>query len=204
MPDSHDKPVPLKCTSCQRPMDSPVCCQDCHTLYPVGTSEDHFKLFGLPRRYALDLDDLHQRFLSISRNIHPDFFGAQAAEMQALSLRLSAQVNEAYATLKDPVLRAEYLLESTGGKSSAKDKSVPGELLAEVMLMREAIEDARAAADSETLAARRAEIEARQAATLEKVAALCGRLDEQSENVQTELRQHLNAMRYLGNLLATL
>jgi len=182
-------------------MDSPVFCESCSTLYPVDTSEDHFRLFGLPRRYSIDTDDLHRRFLSISRNIHPDFFGNQPAEMRNLALRLSAQVNEAYRTLRDPLLRAEYMLESAGGKSSAADKSVPEDLLAEVMALREEIENASASGDSGALAALRRRIESRRRDIEAQVTALCEQLDEPSDRVRSDLRRQLNAWRYLNNLL---
>jgi molecular chaperone HscB len=204
MSDPQSNPRPVKCASCQRPMDSPVCCQACHTLYPVDTSEDHFRLFGLPRQYDVDLAELHKRFLAISRNIHPDLFGVQTTEMRNLALRLSAQVNEAYETLKDPVLRAEYLLESAGGKSSAADKSAPGDLLAEVMFLREDIEEAKANDDTEALAELRARILARRTTTLEKVTAFCERLEEPSDEVRRNLRRQLNAVKYLNNLLTEL
>ncbi len=185
-------------------MDSPVFCGSCSTLNPVDSSEDHFRLFGLPRRYAIDPDDLHRRFLSISRNIHPDFFQGQAPEMRNLALRLSSQVNAAYRTLKDPLLRAEYLLESSGGQSLADDKSVPENLLHDVMMLREEIEEAQTGGDVKALAAIREQIESRQITTQARVAALCERLDEQSDDVRAELRRQLNAMRYLANLTARL
>jgi molecular chaperone HscB len=204
MNEAHANPHPAKCQSCQRPLDSPVCCNACHTLYPVDTSEDHFRLFGLPRRYHIDPTDLHRRFLAISRNVHPDLFGTQAPEMRNLALRLSAQINEAYETLKDPLLRAEYLLESSGGKSSAADKSAPGELLAEIMMLREEIEEAKAAADTETMTSIRAHIDARRHAVHATVMSLAEHLDEPSDAVRSDLRRQLNAMKYLNNLLSEL
>ncbi len=204
MTEPQPKPHPTKCNACQRPLDSPVCCQSCHTLYPVDTSEDHFRLFGLPRRYSIDLADLHRRFLAISRNVHPDLFGAQAPEMRNLALTLSAQINEAYQTLKDPLLRAEYLLESSGGRSSAADKSAPGELLAEVMMLREDIEDAKAAGNQDALGELRKRIDARRSTTQAAIEALCERLDEPSDEVRVNLRRQLNAMKYLNNLLTEL
>lgn len=204
MTPTQPSTVPMKCTSCERPMESPVCCQSCHTLHPADASLDYFQLFGLPRRYAVDPADLHRRFLSISRNIHPDFFGGEAEEMRNLALRLSAQVNEAYETLNDPVSRAEYLLESAGGKSSAQDKSVPGNLLAEVMTLREEIEEAKATGNRESLILLRAQLESRRLRLEETIADLCDRLDTPSEEVRAELRRQLNAMRYLNNVLAEL
>lgn len=204
MPHTHDKPVMVKCRSCSRPMDSPIFCQSCRTLYPEDTSEDHFQLFGLPRQYDVDPDELHQRFLAISRNIHPDYFNAQAVEMQGLALRLSARVNEAYATLRDPILRAEYMLESAGGPSAAADKRAPGEMLAQVMMWREDMEDAKAGGDANALAAKRSEIQTRRAEAMAEVAALCSRLDDAGADVRQSLRLQLNAVKYLDALLAEL
>ncbi|MGB9626193.1 MAG: iron-sulfur cluster co-chaperone HscB C-terminal domain-containing protein, partial [Phycisphaerae bacterium] len=104
----------------------------------------------------------------------------------------------------DPLLRAEYLLESAGGRSAAADKSVPGELLAEVMTLREDIEAARADGDAESLEAIRARVESRRKAAQKKIAVLCEQLDEPSEEVRSELRRQLNAMKYLNNLLSEL
>lgn len=186
-------------------MDSPVCCQACHTLYPLDPSETHFRLFGLPTRYDLDPADLHRRFLSISRQVHPDFFGGRQPEMQALALRLSARINEAYETLRDPVLRAEYLLEISGGKSSAECKSVPGCLLADIMMMREDVERARAAGDHAAIAAVKADVEARRAAALERIASLSRRLpEERSPALLDELRREINGMKFLENFAAEL
>lgn len=201
MADTQDTSVPLKCTSCQGAMDSPVCCHSCHTLFPADVAMDYFQVFGLPRRYGVDLAELHRRFLSISRNIHPDYFSGEADEMRGLALRLSAQVNEAYETLRDPVARAEYLLETAGGRSSAQDKSVPGNLLGEIMMLREQIEEAKASGDSETLVLIRAQIDSRRLRMEEAIAGLCERLDDPSESVRNDLRKQLNAMRYINNVL---
>jgi molecular chaperone HscB len=201
MVETASTPIPVKCKTCSRPMETSFFCQSCHTLYPIDTSEDHFRLFGLPRTYAIDPDDLHKRFIEISRRIHPDYFEGEADTVRELALRLSAQINEAYRVLKDPIARGEYLLESSGGKSSAEDKSVPGNLLGEVLMIREEIEDAKAAGDADALAALRGQIEQRVNATQGEVAALCGKLDEPDAEVLGTLRQKLNALRYLTNLL---
>src|SRR5947208_15229738 len=74
---------------------------------------------------------------------HPDYHSAGSSADLAASLELSAAVNEAYNTLRDPFARAEYLLRLEGGPSAAEQKQMPPAFLAEMLEARERIEDAR-------------------------------------------------------------
>ena len=132
--------VPQKCLACDAELRSPIVCQDCHKLYPIPKSVDYFELLGLDHRYDIDLSRLDDRFLSVSRHIHPDYFTNAGEEMGHLSTRLSAEINEALKVLKDPVLRAGYMLELSGGPSASDDRSVPPEILSESVMLREEIE----------------------------------------------------------------
>src|SRR5437868_8503577 len=106
---------------------------------------DHFDRLGLPRRFALDPAILERHYLARSRVVHPDYHtGASAADLAA-SLELSAAVNEAYNTLKDPFTRADYLLALEGGPTAAQQKQLPQAFLAEMLELRERVEEARAA-----------------------------------------------------------
>jgi len=194
--------VPSKCLACHADLETPIVCAGCQTLYPVPQSVDYFDLFRLPRRYRIDVEELEKKFLAISRNIHPDFFGSQSQEMRELSVRLSAELNEALRVLKDPVLRAGYLLENAGGRSAAQDRSVPQSVLTEVMRLQEEIEGA--AGDGAALARTRERVTARRGQILERIAELADDLADRSEKDETELRQAINSVKYYDNLLGEL
>lgn len=82
--------------------------------------EDYFTAFELSRRFEVDRAALEKRFYAISRTLHPDRFasealaGASASEDRRVSLERMSFVNQAYATLKDPAKRREYLLSLEG------------------------------------------------------------------------------------------
>jgi molecular chaperone HscB len=194
--------VPSKCLACHADLDTPVVCTGCHTLYPVPQSFDYFDLFRLPHQYRIDVEDLERKFLAISRNIHPDFFGGQSEEMRELSVRLSAELNEALRVLKDPVLRAGYLLENAGGKSAAEDRSVPQNVLTEAMMLREEVEEADG--EGAALARVREQVTARRSQILERIAELADNLPNRGDDERTELRQLINSVKYYDNLLGEL
>jgi len=109
---------------------------------------DYFEVFGLPRKLQIDLGALQRSFYALSRQHHPDFHQAAAADTQAQALEASALVNRAYRTLRDPVARVEYLIALEEGRevreeTTAKAK-VPMDLLAEMLEVQEALEEARA------------------------------------------------------------
>lgn len=109
--------------------------------------ESHFDRLGLPRRFTLDAAELERQYLARSRAVHPDYHAAGSSADRAASLDLSAALNEAYNTLRDPFTRAEYLLGLEGGPSVGEHKQVPPDFLAEMLDLRERVEDARAGGD---------------------------------------------------------
>lgn len=189
--------LPVKCSTCDRPLDLPLVCTECHLLYPAE-GLDHFALFGIPREFDLDPTILRRQFLRLSREIHPDRTTASAAGPE-VALRLSAQANHAFEVLSSPILRAEYLLELSGGRSAAEDKSAPPELLQETLQLREEIDDARTTRAETTLATVRARIDERKIA-LEKQVAELARQMPGNEQSRKALRASLNALKYFGRL----
>lgn len=112
---------------------------------------NHFDVFGLGRMLGIDLAALQRRFYELSREHHPDFHQAAPADEQARALEASARINAAYRTLRDPILRVEYLvrLEEAGeGAAEATDGEArkapaPPDLLAEMFEIQEALQEAR-------------------------------------------------------------
>jgi molecular chaperone HscB len=111
--------------------------------------DDYFSVFGLPRKLVLDGDELQRRFYDLSRRCHPDFHQGGTAPEQAAALGASAHVNRAYRTLREPLARVEYLIALEDGSDAgegARDKPVTSpQLLAEMMEVQEALDEARAA-----------------------------------------------------------
>src|SRR5205823_6972511 len=96
----------------------------------------HFERLGLPRGYPLDAAALEQNYLERSRFVHPDHTGNDPASLEA-----SAALNGAYAVLRDPFRRAEYLLLLAGGPSPAAVSQPPAEFLEEMLELRRGFEE---------------------------------------------------------------
>ncbi len=107
---------------------------------------DPFATLGLPRRYALDRAALEARYRELQRVLHPDRHGAGTPSERRLSAARVVEVNEAYRALKDDVKRAEALLSVLGVRLDPNRREGP-ELLMEMLELREALSEARAARD---------------------------------------------------------
>lgn len=164
------------------------------------TDPTHFERLGLPRRFRLDAADLERNYLARSREVHPDFTGNDPA-----SLRESAALNEAYATLRDPFRRAEYLLVVEGGPSAADVKQMPAAFLEEMLELRMLIEEVRQAGGPERKAME-ADLARRRDGLLEEAAAQFDRLAGTADRaaVLAAVRQTLNAAKFIQGLLRDL
>lgn len=201
--------IPVRCTHCHSEMNSPMVCDACHSLQPVGDSAEAFELLQLPPTYRIDAGELESVYLRLSRMVHPDYFGRTGGPEKSLSEDLSARLNNAYRLLRDPLRRSEYLLARAGGPAVADDKRVAPELLAEVMELRERIESARAAGQAGELAVVHAALATRAADAFRRLAELHSELesaqavgdDATANRMIGQIRGTLNGIRYLQNLV---
>lgn len=99
-----------------------------------------FEALGIAPALAPDLEDVKKRFYELSRQWHPDRFSRAGAAEQEKALEMTALLNDAFRTLREPVARAEYFLKESGIELS---KDAPPELLEEVFELNMALEELR-------------------------------------------------------------
>jgi molecular chaperone HscB len=131
-------------------------------------SNNGFELFGLPQAFDIDESALHRAYIQLQQRSHPDRL-ARAQETEKLAaMQLSADANHAYTTLKDPLLRAEYLLGLKGYVLGDKPEAVKASqsLLIDSMEMREALFEAE---NFETVSALKAKAEAGQLESISRI-----------------------------------
>ena len=169
---------------------------------------DHFQRLGLPRRFSVDPDGLERAYLALSRALHPDFHGGGSDAEFSASLELSAALNDAYNTLRDPFTRADYFLNLEGGPSTAEYKQLPPNFLAEMLEAREEVEHARSV--PEKVLQLDQEFNKRLGTIFDQVGVLFNRYenlpltDPERVNRRQQTRGLLNAARYLRGLLRDL
>jgi molecular chaperone HscB len=106
-----------------------------------------FEVLGLAPRIDLATDELEERYLTLSREHHPDFHpdfhrGPSTEEGSAADhvavLQRSAAINDAYRTLRDPWRRAEALILQEQPTAFEATKTLCPMFLMEAMEVREA------------------------------------------------------------------
>lgn len=113
---------------------------------------DYFTLFGLPRVFNVDQGVLDARFREAQSQVHPDKFAHAPESDRRLSMQWATRVNEAYQTLKKPLVRAQYLLHLADHDVGAQNNTaMPVDFLMEQMEWREAAQEARQAGQVDEL-----------------------------------------------------
>jgi molecular chaperone HscB len=121
---------------------------------------NYFEFFDLSCKLMLDVAALEKQFYTMSRRLHPDRFATKPVAEQEAALAQSSLLNDAYRTLKDPILRTQYLLKLEGveleeqskaateaARTSGEQKKqvVPPELLEEVFELNMQLQEMRVA-----------------------------------------------------------
>jgi molecular chaperone HscB len=114
--------------------------------------DDDFTLFGLPQRFALDRAWLDERWRALQAEVHPDRFAVEGPAAQRVAMQWAVRVNEAYQRLKNPLARGAYLCGLRGAAVDAeRNTAMPAEFLMQQMSWREALDEAVAAPEVESL-----------------------------------------------------
>ncbi|MCC6847182.1 MAG: Fe-S protein assembly co-chaperone HscB [Deltaproteobacteria bacterium] len=196
------------CLHCGKPAAHQLVCAGCGIVAPAGRETDYFSVFGLPRRLAIDLAELERRYYALSREFHPDLFHDRPPAEQAESLRMTALVNRAYKTLKEPVRRALYWLEAHGESLGRDNERVPTTLAARVFEVQERLEELRAArargageAEGRAMCAIRDQLRADLGASEARLARSFEADDGASAGALAETKKILSELHYLRTLL---
>jgi molecular chaperone HscB len=199
-------------------------CPQCSQLLTLGRRGDYFAFLGLTRKLGVAPGELEQRFRTLSRQFHPDFFYNASSPERRASLERSSYLNDAYRTLRQPSARLEYLLGLEGFAANGPDEAarrVPPALLEEVFALNEELNEIRelraSGAPPEAWKARldraRLPIEAKQAEHEAQLEELSGRWDAWADagaggseriDILSALRDRVLERNYIQNLLAAI
>jgi molecular chaperone HscB len=136
------------CWHCQSEVAGEYFCDRCVKVQPVSKETDYFTCFGFPRRLTIDQEQLEGKFYELSRAFHPDFYQNKSETEQAISLSNAATLNTAYRTLRDPIQRAEYLLDLEAGSVKDIRTSPPADLFEEIIKLQDTLDEYRTADQS--------------------------------------------------------
>ncbi|XP_042057032.1 iron-sulfur cluster co-chaperone protein HscB homolog [Salvia splendens] len=141
----------LSCWNCATKADdatSFLFCQACRSVQPVNQSIDYFQIFCLRRRYSIDDGELEKKYKDWQKKLHPDLVHSKTQREREYAAEQSARVIDAYRTLADPLSRAIYIMKLEGVPIDEEERITDPELLAEIMELREAVDEAE---DAQTL-----------------------------------------------------
>ncbi|MDC9720301.1 MAG: Fe-S protein assembly co-chaperone HscB [Gammaproteobacteria bacterium] len=114
----------------------------------MDISQDFFSCYGLVCDFSIDMEALRQTHRSLQQQHHPDRFVSQSDSVQRHAVQVTAYLNQAYATLSEPLLRGIYLLQLKGMDPLAPTNTqMPMDFLLQQIELRECLEDLHQAQD---------------------------------------------------------
>lgn len=118
----------------------------------AGPGSDPFDLLGLPRGMDVEPQALDAAYRELQAQVHPDRHAGKTDAERRVAMQWATAANEAYRTLRKPLARARYLIESAGERLGEQDNTaMPADFLMQQMEWREHVAEARARRDDRGL-----------------------------------------------------
>ena len=159
-----------------------------------------FELFNLPATFELDLRELDSRYRELSVQHHPDKFAGAEAKQRIEALETTAQLNQGYKTLRDPVLRAAYLLKLLGvdlDEEGERTFQMDPRFLMEILELREKLDAAKQKADVPAAQEMGKQMAAREAQTHELLSKLFAEQQQAPDSARLQkVAEQVAALRY--------
>ena len=116
--------------------------------------QNHFDLFRLPQRFAVDASALDAAYREVQGQVHPDRYAHASDAEKRVAMQWATRANEAYQTLKNPLKRAAYLCELNGVALNVESNTrMSPAFLMQQMEWREALQEIRETKDAASLEA---------------------------------------------------
>ncbi|GAC1346342.1 MAG: Fe-S protein assembly co-chaperone HscB [Myxococcales bacterium] len=202
---------PVQCWSCEKARAATdALCPHCGKVQPppafaAGEERviDKFAALGLPRLFDLHPTRLEETFKSLSRKLHPDRFARAPSKERRFSLEQTTLLNDAYRTLKEPVRRAEHLLELRGVRVGEDSKvEMPPEFLEQAMDDRERLLAAKADGGTPAVEALAAGVRKKRDETMTHIAQALRALEAGEKPPELgKIAQQLSQLRYYARYL---
>jgi molecular chaperone HscB len=170
------------------------------------SAPDFFGLFGLPERFEIDAAELERRYLSLSRELHPDRHASGTPGERLAAVQRTTDLNAAYQVLRDEFKRTEHLLHRRGIETTEADSqdhraTVESSVLHEVLELREGLAEAKEANDQARIATLTAEVEARSARAWESIREGWRTVESGDASPLREIKKQLTSLRYYRRFL---
>lgn len=115
-----------------------------NTVMLSDLTKNYFELFSMQPSFDINLNDIDERFRKLQKEFHPDRFTSVSDQERRIAMQFTAQINEAYQTLTDPLERGSYLLKLNGiNIKDETDTRMDTAFLMEQMELREQLETAK-------------------------------------------------------------
>ena len=75
---------------------------------------NYFQIFDIKVSFDVDLNQLSHAYQTLQKTVHPDRFAHASSQEQLLAVQKSAEINDGYQILKQPLKRAKYILTLRG------------------------------------------------------------------------------------------
>lgn len=116
----------------------------------MDISQDYFSCYGLSCDFAIDSAVLRQAHRRLQQLHHPDRFASQSESEQRRAVQITAYLNQAYATLSEPLKRGIYLLHLQGmDPLSPTNTQMPMDFLLQQIELQEGLEGMHQVQDPE-------------------------------------------------------
>lgn len=112
-----------------------------------------FELFNLAVDFHVDQAALSEHYLALQKALHPDNFATHSAQEQRLAMQKVAEINDALHILKDPILRADCIIQLHTGEQRNIEQQSHADIafLMQQMQWRETLADIEQQQDFEQL-----------------------------------------------------
>ncbi|CAG8645690.1 10681_t:CDS:2 [Funneliformis caledonium] len=124
--------------------------EDCGVIQKVLPNDvTYFETLGIGIKldgrflptYNIDSGQLRKNFLLLQQLVHPDSYSTKDRKEYNYAQQQSSLINKAYQVLRDPLLRAKYMLQLNNVSISESESLQDPELLMEILDVREQLED---------------------------------------------------------------